>query len=876
MLRNIYLVSIAFLLCFSGCVKDRSSAKDPVQAIPINAALIAETHDIRTTLENVGTSRLWGAVDSTELLDDFRAEMDLMRTYLLNDSVAIDFTGRSVFLSLHRSGADRFSALFLTESAGFPLKALHTKLHGKADITKQSYDGVEVYQVELRENNLSFAYAQYRGTVLLSADGDLVKDAIRQINSDLPITLDKGFDKLYQAANKKDDANIFVNYKYIPDVFKKLFPKARTGWLGEVAGWTALDLATDEKEWLLSGLTYASDSLPGRVQLFKDNAPQKITAAEILPGHTAVMLAYGVENVLQYYRNYKNYLSHSNRMPSFKRKLENYPFDTEQACFSWIDNEFGIFITEHSGGQLKENSFAFFKARRSDDALDRLKPATDTTFSERYRTYTISRLAQEDLLPAVFGETFRGFKKPYFTAVDRYLIFANEAAALQGVINDLIAGKTLAKDKHFKNFMKKVSPRSSVLAYAHNPAALSVLRTFMNKKAAARVEAGSAYLSKFKGAALQLNAEKGLYYTNLYFQYNPHKKTGVKQLWVTALDTTLAGTPQQVVNHYNKEREILIQDQEHALYLVDPAGEVIWKKDLKAAIMGSVQQVDLYKNGKLQYAFNTATAFHIIDRKGNEVEGFPLLLEDTATAPLAVFDYDRTRKYRFVIPCGAKVYNFDRDGGATKGWEFHQATSPIRKAARHFAVNGKDYIVFAESNGTVRILDRRGRERVKVSQQFNWSENDLYFIKGSSEKTSRLVTTNRAGQLISIFLNGKHDITSIGSLNPDHHFVYFNDHTIILDQNKLSVTSTGRSFQYAFQQQVSGAPVAFSSGDELLIGVVSKTANEVYLIDGKGKLLNGFPVFGNTAFTLTDPDANGDRSLIVGSREGSLYNYTVN
>jgi hypothetical protein len=77
---------------------------------------------------------------------------------------------------------------------------------------------------------------------------------------------------------------------------------------------------------------------------------------------------------------------------------------------------------------------------------------------------------------------------------------------------------------------------------------------------------------------------------------------------------------------------------------------------LEGPIMGSVQQLDFYKNGKLQYLFNTAEKIHLIDRNGNYVERYPIALRSPATSPLALFDYERTGIIACLWPPGIEEY----------------------------------------------------------------------------------------------------------------------------------------------------------------------------------------------------------------------------
>ena len=72
-------------------------------------------------------------------------------------------------------------------------------------------------------------------------------------------------------------------------------------------------------------------------------------------------------------------------------------------------------------------------------------------------------------------------------------------------------------------------------------------------------------------------------------------------------------------------------------------GELIWKKNIETKIIGDIQQIDLYKNGRLQFAFNTTKDFQILDKNGKIVKK----IKHDNKVGLSIFDYDKVKNYRF-------------------------------------------------------------------------------------------------------------------------------------------------------------------------------------------------------------------------------------
>jgi hypothetical protein len=104
------------------------------------------------------------------------------------------------------------------------------------------------------------------------------------------------------------------------------------------------------------------------------------------------------------------------------------------------------------------------------------------------------------------------------------------------------------------------------------------------------------------------------------------------------------------------------------LHLINPDGKTIWTQKIDGPLLGKIHEVDIYRNGKRQMAFTTSNTFYVLDIKGKNVAPFPIKFKDPITQPLAVFDYDNNRKYRFLVTQGRDVYMYDAKGKKRTGF----------------------------------------------------------------------------------------------------------------------------------------------------------------------------------------------------------------
>ena len=166
-------------------------------------------------------------------------------------------------------------------------------------------------------------------------------------------------------------------------------------------------------------------------------------------------------------------------------------------------------------------------------------------------------------------------------------------------------------------------------------------------------------------------------------------------------------------NHLNNDFDIAFQDSENYLNYLSNKGVLNWKKKLSGKIIGDIKQVDIYKNGRQQMVFRTANNLYLIDRNGNEVKQLSFPINSSLfNNPISIFDYEKNRNYRILITEDNRIKMYDSNGRIVRGFKHQLFDSNIINSPIHIRIDGKDYIVVQLENGTLKILDRRGRDRI--------------------------------------------------------------------------------------------------------------------------------------------------------------------
>jgi hypothetical protein len=336
------------------------------------------------------------------------------------------------------------------------------------------------------------------------------------------------------------------------------------------------------------------------------------------------------------------------------------------------------------------------------------------------------------------------------------------------------------------------------------------------------------------------------------------KSIGVSEIASLSLEQPALSYPNFFYDYKTKSNNIVVQDIENVLHLFAPNGKKLWSKKLSNPILGKVNEIDLNKNGRKQLAFNTKNGFFVIDRNGNDVAPFPINFKDEITQPVAVFDYDNNRKYRFVIVQGKEILMYDKEAKIVKGFTYTKSNTNIVLAPQHIRMSNKDYLLFAEKNGKLNILSRTGKPRVNVSKTFDF-ENQPFYKEGSDFV---LITRNK--EKISISQNGKTS-TNKSTTDGDYYFSSLGETSVSLADNMLKIKRKYIELPFGFYTK----PILFKYGGEGYVSITETQEKKVYLYDFNGNLKKGFPVFGNGQASLSYRNknlyiaVNGDNNEIL-------------
>ena len=283
-----------------------------------------------------------------------------------------------------------------------------------------------------------------------------------------------------------------------------------------------------------------------------------------------------------------------------------------------------------------------------------------------------------------------------------------------------------------------------------------------------------------------------------------------------------------VKNHINNDNEVIIQDSKNILYLINNRGQVEWTKKIDGKIIKEINQIDSYKNGKLQYVFTTEKSLYLLDRKGRDVGKFPLKFKDKITKPLSVFDYDNNKNYRLLITQDNELFMFNSKGNRVKGFDYNKKNKIITKP-KHFRISNKDIIVFKTIDKLI-ILNRRGAVRINTKTEHKYSIGDIF------QYQNFLVTSTLKNEIVTIDMNGNTKLEQSTSL--DSKIVCDKETIFTLQKNILSNSKKNVEIPFGKYEDFK----IFSGNDKTYLNLFDSQNNKTYLFDNDLNLIKGFPI----------------------------------
>ena len=859
----IILILIILLIGYNSYKQVTKNTENPLNIIPTNAAVILQCNDANELYASLNDVDIWKHLCNISLVDSINNQIKEISSFY--NQHPLIFKSNSVFISFHKVGANNsgllFSSNFERETIGSNTK-INTLL-GKV-ISESQYNNESIFELQHKGNTL---FVSFKGDIVFFSENKmLVEDAIRASVAKDKLSIQPSFSTAYKTISKSAEINLLFNYNLLIEYTNLFISTAFT--TTDLSGWTATDLKLKNNIIIANGFGNIKSPVENYTDVFINQAIENTDIADIIPENTTILLALGFDNTKLLFDKKNKLLETQNNFWSWdksrKKLLDNTKVNYNE-LINQLENEAGRFNTFTT--QSTRQQYTYFKSKNSLTTSSLMQGLIDN--SKDYNGCTINHCKDPNITANLFGELFT-CSASYFTIIDDYFIFGTSEASIQYIINNYNEKNTLNNSVHFKNYRTYLSSKSNLLFYINPGRTLANLKNRLQANYNNKISFDKDSILNFTAFSLQLSAKGNLLLNNLSLFYDSDFKEDIKEEWFVQLDSTLAMPPQFIKNHFTQQEMIVVQTRSNNLYALDSEGKIIWEKMIDSKIIGNINSIDVYKTNKYQALFNTESHLYLIDRNGNNVDGFPKKLPSQTTLGHSLFDYNNNKRYRIIIiGSNNTIYNLDVKGKQVKGWKYKKQQNRIIASAQYFKVNNKDYILQETANSTCKLLAINGTERVSYESGTTFNGHPLQV-----DHYGTLYGITFEGKLWRGTINGNATELSIPEMNNQSLFTMNNIEItgevqyIIANGKSIFIINEVFEILHSFQLEEKIQQLFTSRGY-----IVLATSTQLYLYK-EVAVVEGFPIDTDGFFNISDIDGNG-KINIISSKHGSLYNYEL-
>jgi hypothetical protein len=861
--------------------------ENPMKAVPGDAAFIIEAKRPAESLKSFFDSDFKKQLPPNSWFAYADSSIHFLDSVISETGSAYEiWKTNPLVISAHLTHASEYDFLYLTNlPRGWTerkLKNFVTSAAASEELTVREYLDVNIYELKLKDNR-TLIFASDRSVAMFSFTSMLVEESLRQIKNGRAINETRAFRRIESSA--KNELRIYFNYPFLRDFAAALSENSSSlfySLAASFARWTGLKGTTDNSSLLLNGKTSSLDSTD-LVNLVRIQRPQILRATSIAPSRTALLLQFGLSNAPDFFNrlNRHSLFAESDRSKTFEQLQKSLKVDLQQQFTSWMSNEMALAITEPAGSFVDNNLYAFIRTNNSSEAINRLKQVRTAAEKkigpskreEKYHNCLISSIPVQGIVPLMYGRMFEGINNCYFTAINDFIVFANQSSSLKDLIDEYDEGKVLERDTLFRSSIEKVSPESNIAFYFSPQHAVNITGVSFGTSFINLLGHSTNVCAQWINSAADIS-------TRIVIDFGKKPEPLPVLLFSAQLDTTINITP-AIIKDAVKRPFIFVQDAGRSLYKIDFSGNIIWKKEMTERIIGGFSIVDFYRDGRNQLLFNTDSLLHMIDINGENVGNYPIRLPARASNACSVTDFG---KNIFIACSNQMIYAYQLNGKPLSDWNYYHTNTLVKKPIQSFTIDNAKYLVINEENDAVTYLDPKGNPKVSFKDKFIEAPNSMvYYVGKDSVVGNYFVSTDTAGRVIKLFTDKEGALKAENlpkKYSREHSFMSSDvngdgkQDLVFLDNNEVTAFhDTSIIFQNKVADGLTGL-YKYTIGESDKVFVTSEISNRIYMINADGSVARGFPLRGALypAFNVINQNRN---ILITGSSDMTLQVYEL-
>lgn len=711
------------------------------------------------------------------------------------------------------------------------------------------FDGQQV--LTFRKGDQAFSFTKYRNLLIFAKHAYLVENAVSQLKKpNHSLCRDKSFKSLYRHFDFDEPGSfpLFVNLESFSAQFAPMLNANKFSQLkniGQIGQWQHWQIPLDGQinQWKGTFIPAKDNLLTAASIAAKSKLEDYLFQA--VPDNLSAFIALNA-----------NGLSEPLSSPEWEKYLS-----------SWV----GPSIVLAIGELLQKDQYEQFLLLPAKDGKGAEK-ALEEWSNGQASDYQVFKIWP---IKTTIFENLAGTEVRFATVLGDFVLFGNNLPGMERWLGKYLAGQTFSNAPDFLKMKTGLPAANDGLLYLDGLKGWQLIAPFLNEQV---------YLSitrnplPFAAVLAALNWDGRVGELDFIVPQNKVETAGEANiLWSVPLRANAARRPFASADPRTKEVDVLVVDEENRLYLISRNGRVIWQRELSEPILSDIFHIQINNDHQGQFAFSTRSHIYVVDRRGEDLDGFPLELQVPASNGVTVVDFFQSNDYQFFIVCeNGKAYGFDEKGSPVEGWRPNEGVGEVRKPMLHFQAEGKDFLALLDENGKMQVYKKNGAYRFN---RVNFDQSELQPLDYQvSKKSSRIVTADPNGKVYVTNLAGDHfGLQLKAGDNKDFHFL-FSD--VVGDERKDYIALSGqdltvsyykdngfiRAFEYRFPwPQDNVFSVKWERRTKDFIGTLNRSKKQLFLMDGHGKVPDQFPLAGSTPFVLVDLAGDGKPVIVTGN-----------
>ncbi len=503
------IITMAYLY-FSRLNTERENNDNDLHAAVNNSAVIFSFQNDKSILDILKSQPLFSEIIGEENYN----QMVSLKNHLLNvPAINSIIDQQGIYISLVPAENRKIDLLYTTQinqdatitQLLAALKSSRALLQEEKAITRITLTDSSVFYFGVKDNLLLLSSSEKPIRNVIAAKFEKNNEFVAYIKSNSRLS-------------KTSLAELYINFAKLPLLLKSVIPGKLTGELSILNNqnsFASLVYNYSKDKVLLTGTTKANDA-NNYYQLFAKLVPQKITITNILPINTANYSVFTIDN----YANWKPLLDKWLLTQKTDKAIENttkkinqkYHLDLAQVFPKYFKDQiitFQLNTTERLGAINLSNG----------DKTDQLLLELSTEYNEEIRLFR-----EENLLYAYFGEPFKKFKRPYYTIIDNYLVFANNASTVQSFLNSYKNNRLLINDKRYSYTINLLPNTACISFFVDIPHSKDIFRQNIFSTYYKHIISENG-LKNYSSFTYQLNGDNGKFQTNMLINKNQQINT---------------------------------------------------------------------------------------------------------------------------------------------------------------------------------------------------------------------------------------------------------------------------------------------------------------------------------------------------------------